>query len=162
MASSKTVPSLSAQVLTPENTAALSAEFVRLVQERIDSSPGLKGIALRTSVNMLTSTRPDILTYGMARLLPEFVAALQPLYEDYRRSTDSAAAGFGTFLIAHREAAVAAMMQVADTRAARARHALYQRFFRSLRPTIEKEADNFIPVLAARIDETLPSRATTA
>ncbi|TAM12884.1 MAG: hypothetical protein EPN72_12155 [Nevskiaceae bacterium] len=161
MASSKTVPSLAARILTPENTAQLSAEFVNLVQERIDGSPGLKGIALRTSVSMLTATRPDILTHGMTRLLPEFIAALQPLYDDYRRSGGNGAASFGAFLIARRESATAAMMRVADARAAGSKHALYQRFYKSMRGTIELEAERFIPILAARIDETLQSDTAT-
>ncbi|HEU0195946.1 MAG TPA: hypothetical protein VFQ88_01855 [Nevskiaceae bacterium] len=166
MTPSKPVPSLSAQVLAPDRVAALDAEFTQVIEARIRKSPGLKGIALRTGVGVLAAAKPDIVKRGVARLLPDFISALDPLYENYHRSggasAQSAAGSFGDYLLAHRKEAVAAMMQTADRRTEGSTNPMYHRFYGSLRGTIEREADAILPEMARNLDEELSHIQTIA
>lgn len=165
MTLAKKIPSLSAQVLTPERTPAVNAQFVRLVEERIRKSPGLKGVALRTAVTTLNASRPDIVARAVARLLPDFIDVLEPLYADYHKShpADAAAGrGFGDYLMSRRTDAVHALMGLADERSAGATHSVYQRFYNRLRNTIAREADAIMPPLSECLDAELVRGAEAA
>lgn len=158
MTSSKKPASLSARILTPERLPTLNAEFGHLVEDRIRKSPGFKGVALRAGIAMLSSTKPDIVPRAVARLLPDFITTLDPLYADYHRSDPVNARkgqGFGAYLLSRREDAVAAMMQFSDTRSAGSTNQAYHQFYNSLRGTIAREADTLLPTLARQIDAEL-------
>lgn len=137
---------------------ALNRVFAELVHHRIHACRGIKGVALRAGVGALAAAQPAIVERASARLLPEFVDALEPLYAEYRKSTVRATAragSFGHYLLARRREAVDVMMARADQRAARTKNALYGRFYRTLRGTIAAEADAIMPTLAEHLDAAL-------
>src|SRR5580692_11148390 len=77
------MPALADIVLTAERKDALVADCVHLTEGRIAARGGLRGIAMKTSLSLLKTARPDILPRAMQILLPDFVVALDPLYQDY-------------------------------------------------------------------------------
>lgn len=165
MAASRVPDTLTAALL-PENgdRDPLYADCVQLIETRAQRSPGLKGMALRTGLGMLKSTRPDILPRAVRRLLPEFVTALEPFYAEYRLATTQGAGNredFSAFLLQRRDAAVQAVLAAADAQAAGSRNTTVRGFYGKVRGTIANEIHGALPTLCRRIDIEL-QRSTAA
>jgi hypothetical protein len=139
-------------LLTSEQSADVVAAVVQLIESQVASRGGLKGVGLRTGLGMAKAIRPDILPKAVQRLLPEFAAALDPLYQQW------AATGtpdFGAFLRLHPAEAGASLLAVADTRVRQASSAV-QTIYGRLRGSAETEVQSALPALSDLLQRFLP------
>jgi len=153
------MPALADIVLTAERKDALVADCVHLTENRIAGRGGLRGIALKTGLSLLKAARPDILPRAMQALLPDFVAALDPLYQDYLAASDRPA-DFASFLQGRSDAAVDALLGVTDARAARVHNPAIKSVYARLRGGAESEVGAALPDFANLLSNYL-ARATT-
>lgn len=100
-------------LLAPHQKAAFYADAVKLLDAQIAALSGLRGIALKTTVNMLKSAKPQILERAVAGLMPGFIDALEPLHQRFRKSGDR---DFSLFLQRHPDEVIEALLGVADRR----------------------------------------------
>ena len=150
------MPALADIVLTAQNKDPLVAGCVALVEGRVAGRGGLRGIALKTGLAMLKSARPDVLPRAMQALLPDFVASLEPLYQDY---VTAAAGDFGGFLQRHSARTVQALLGVTDARAERAHNAAIKSVYARLRGGAEQEVDAALPQFAQLLSGYVPRSA---
>lgn len=149
-------PTLKAGLLSSGHEAALADDTLHLLEDRINSSPGLKGVALRTGIGVLKATRPNMLQRAVHRLLPDLIAALEPFYSEYRERVGSTGqpGEFSDFLIQHEEAATNAVMQSMDSLVSGSSNAV-RSFYARTRSTINREIHGAMPSLSQRIDAEL-------
>jgi len=140
------MPALADIVLTARNKDPLVADCVRLVEDRVANRGGLRGIALKTGLSMLKGARPDILPRAMQALLPDFVGALEPLYQDYLSAEKGR--DFAGYLEQHRRRTVEALLGVTDARAARIHNSAIKGVYARLRGGAEQEVDAVLPQFA--------------
>jgi hypothetical protein len=160
------MPTLASIVLTAQHQEALVTDCVHLVEQRIAARGGLRGAAVKTSLSLIKAARPDFLARAMRALLPEFVAALEPLYQDFAAAQeftqDKGGGGgrgdFAGFLQAHSAQAVAALLGVADDRAARLQNPAVKSVYARLRGGAEEEVAGALPGLAALLGRHLAAR----
>ncbi len=137
---------------SPDGTAGqpgtdrLVAACVQLIEQHVARRGGLKGLALKAGLSMTTAARPDILPRAMARLLPEFAVALDPLYQKFMLGNTS---DFAAFLVAHRKSATTALLDVADRKISESPNAAAKSVYARLRGGAEAEVDAMLPALAA-------------
>lgn len=81
-------------LLAPEKKDAVIADLARLLEGAVANRGGLTGMALKTGLAMLKSGKPDVLERGATRMLPEFAAQLQPLFERFQKEGGADFAGF--------------------------------------------------------------------
>ncbi|HWY25141.1 MAG TPA: hypothetical protein VNX47_09495 [Nevskia sp.] len=143
--------------MTAQNKDPLVADCVQLVEGRVAARGGLRGLALKTGLSVLKSARPDVLPRAMQALLPEFVSALDPLYQDY--TVAGARPDFASFLQQHRERTVEALLGVTDSRAAQARNAAIKSVYARLRGGAEQEVEAALPQFAQLLSSYLPRPA---
>lgn len=121
--------SLADILLAPHHRDELIAEAATMVEQHIRQRGGLKGIGMKTGLSLLKAARPDILERASARMLPDMVRALQPVYAEFRQSGDG---DFAVFLGKHAGQAVELMLGVADSKVAASHNgaakAAYERF----------------------------------
>ena len=153
------MPALADIVLTAKNKDALVADCVQLTEGRIAGRGGLRGLAMKTSLSLLKAARPDILPRAMQALLPDFVTALEPLYQDYLAATDRQA-DFASFLQGRPDAAVGALLGVADARAGRVQNPAVKSVYARLRGDAEHEVGAALPDFARLLSNYLPRTAT--
>ena len=67
----------------------LIADLVEMVEEYVADRGGFRGITLRTGLAAVKRKLPDAIPRTVTRLLPEFLAALEPLH-DRARARDGA------------------------------------------------------------------------
>ena len=135
-------------LLDPAHKAALIGDCVQLIESRVADLGGLKGMALKTGMSMLKAAKPGILERATASLLPEFVAALEPLY---RECTQAGNAGFSQFLQRNAPRATQDLLAVADRRVAESDSPRIKSIYAKLRGSAETEVQAAIPGLAGII-----------
>ena len=153
------MPALADIVLTAQNKDALVADCVHLTEGRIAARGGLRGIAMKTSLSLLKAARPDILPRAMQALLPDFVGALDPLYQDFVAAPAPGPQDFASFLQRRSDAAVGALLQVTDDRAARVQNAAVKSVYARLRGGAESEVGAALPDFARLLSNYLPRPA---
>lgn len=144
MAHTKTLRDI---LLAPHQKDAVIHDFSVLLRQQLTALSGLKGLALKTTVNMLESSRPGALDRALASLLPGFAKALEPLYQEFLASSDR---DFSLFLRKHEHATVQALLSVSDERikdASDTGKSIYRKF----RGTAEDQVRNAIPKLSRLI-----------
>jgi hypothetical protein len=138
-------------LLTAPQRDAVVEETVRLIESHVGSRTGLRGMSLKTGLAMVKAAKPGILGRAVRRLLPEFVGALDPLYQEFR-----AAGGkdFADYLRKHSGRATAALLQVADVRVEQA-SPMARSAYAKFRGSAEAEVAAALPALARLISARL-------
>ena len=143
-------------LLAPERRDALIARTAQWVDEYVGALAGLRGMALRAGLAAARAVRPDAVERGVTRLLPEFAAALEPFWQDFRASgRASGGRDFGAYLRQHAAPASAAMMARVDARMAGTSHRALAAAYRRLRGTLAAELERTLPDVARMLGRTL-------
>lgn len=124
----------------------LVQDCVQRIEAQIAARGGLKGLGMKTALAMLKAAKPGILPRALARLLPEFAQALEPLYRQFRAERGKPAQ-LARFLVEHQAIAIAALLAVADARAGVASAPVRSAYAR-LRGGAEEEIGALWPALA--------------
>lgn len=135
--------SLADILLASHHKDALIIDVAALLERHVQSRRGLKGLLMKAGLSLLKSTRPDIAQRASNRLLPEMLHALEPLYRQFRKSSDG---DFAVFLSKNAESASGALLAVADTRIANSgptARSTYQQF----RSGADEEVRLLLPAL---------------
>ena len=140
-------------LLAPARRDALVADLAVLVETHIARRSGLRGATLRAGMAAVRRKLPDAVPRTVTRLLPDLVAALEPLHA---RSTARSGAEFARSLKGDRAAVAETLMGIADARVARSTHATVKAFYARFRATAEHEAEDLIPGLADVLARHLP------
>lgn len=132
-------------LLADHQREALVADCVNVVERHLNGLRSLRGMALKTGLAMFKKARPDVLPSVVGKLLPDFAVALEPLYQQFRQSTDR---DFSLFLRKHEEEATEALIGVADRRAARSTNETVHATYSKLRSSVRSELQAMLPELA--------------
>lgn len=133
---------------SPFQRETFAADLARLVEAQVASRGGLRGMGLKTGLALLKSAKPDLLDGALRRNAPQFIAALQPLYETFLNGPDR---DFAVFLQKHAAEARDALLGVADVRAAASRNAALKAAYGRLRGAAESEIEAAVPALGRLI-----------
>lgn len=140
-------------LLGGERRDAAVRDMADWVERFVADKSGLRGMALRAGLGAAKSARPDIVPRAVARLLPEFADALEPLWQRFGKSGEK---DFGAFLERHAAEARSAIMGVADARVAASHNRALHSGYKGLRGTLEKELDTLLPGIARMLGRELP------
>lgn len=144
--------SLSDILLTPEKKDAAIADFAHLLEDSVHQRHGLKGMAMKTGLSMLKAARPDIMTRGATRMLPEFVTALDPLFAQFQAEGGR---DFAAFLTRHADEAVQRIASAADRSIAQSTHATAKSVYEKFRGGAEKDIAGLLPQVGALVNKYL-------
>lgn len=141
-------------LLAPGQRELVVGKTAGWIERYVADRGGFKGLTLKTALRALKALRHDALELGIDRLLPDFAAALDPLFQRFRVRGSGT---FGAYVGEHIDEATAALMAVTDARAARASHAGLKSIYRRLRGTLEGELHTVLPKLVAGFGKLGPS-----
>lgn len=139
---------LSDLLLAPHQRDALISDCAKLIQNQIDNHAPMRRMALKAGISILNSIRQDGLRWAVERMLPEFIAALEPLYGRFKQSNDR---DFSLFLRKHSEDAVEALLGAADKRARQVQSAVLRGGYARVRPMARAEVEEALPGLSKLI-----------
>lgn len=139
------MPTLAELLLVPHQRDALISDCVSLIETQVESRGAIRRLALKAGLSMLNSIRPNALNRAVARLLPDFAAALEPLYQRFRQSSG---ADFSLFLAQNSDEAVRALLGATDQVAGKHPNARVRAVYDKFRSTAETEVRGALPGLA--------------
>ncbi|MBC8067164.1 MAG: hypothetical protein IAG13_02430 [Deltaproteobacteria bacterium] len=142
--SSSLVDKLTAPDVRPQVVAAC----VSLVDREVASKGGLSGMAVKAGYAVIKAVKPGFVAQVVETLLPEFAAAMEPIY------TREGAAGpeaFTRYLEGHRDEVADALLTVTDARAQRAKNPTIKKTYDRLRGSARDNVSAAVPNLAATL-----------
>lgn len=145
------VKSLSEILLAADRRERVNAGFVTLIEDFVADRGGLKGMAYRAGMAMIQKARPGILQRGVDKLLPLYLQALDPLYQEFAKAGGS---DFAAYLQKHSKRAAEALIAVADQRITRASDSA-QKYYGKFRGGADEEVRNLLPGLSKLIQKNL-------
>ena len=123
----------------------LATDVVTLVERHIAQRSGVRGVALRAAMAAVHRRLPDAIPRTVDRLLPDFIAHLEPLHERSRAADGKA---FAQYLKKDKAQSAEAMLAIADDRVERSSNGALKAFYKGFRGTAEREAEEIVPALA--------------
>jgi hypothetical protein len=135
---------LESTLLAQDRREKLVADCVRVIETQVASRGPIRRIALGAGLAVLEAIKPRALQRAVGTLLPEFAAALDPLYQ---RFLAGKCGDFSEFLDRHPAEAVAALIAVTDRRAGASANAAVRSAYGRLRGSAETEVRGALPAL---------------
>ncbi|NKF23789.1 DUF6918 family protein [Solimonas marina] len=132
----------------PAQREAFAADLVKLVEQHVANTRGLRGIGLKTGLSLLKAAKPDLLDGALRRNAPQFIAALEPLYESFLNQPGG---DFAVFLQKNTDDAREALLSVADRRVAASSNGGLKSAYKRMRGSAESEIEAAIPALGSLI-----------
>lgn len=136
------------EVLTDEKKKPLVvADSCALLDAEVDDKGGLSGLAIKAAYRAVKGIKPGFITHAVEDLLPEFAAALDPLYAEALAQSQPVATHF------ERNAGrvADALLAITDRRAVKAQSAVAKGAYEKLRGTAKKNVEAAVPRLGRMI-----------
>lgn len=144
------MPTLVEKITAPDVHPQVIEGCMQLIESEVASKSGLSGAAVKAGYAVVKKLKPGMIQDVVTKLLPEFGAALQPMYE----KSGAAAAGEGSgkiftdYLMAHQDEAADALLGVTDRKAQNAKNKTLQKTYERLRGGAKAHVTAAIPGLS--------------
>lgn len=128
------------KLTAPEVRPKVVAACVDLIDREVASKGGLSGMAVKAGYAVIKAIKPGFVAQVVESLLPDFAAAMQPMYE---REGDN----FATWAEGHRSEIADALLSVTDARAQKAKNATIKKTYERLRGSAREHVAAAVPNL---------------
>jgi hypothetical protein len=122
---------------------AIIADCCTLVDEEVSAKSGLSGFAVKAGYAAVKGIQPGFIKQVVEKLLPEFAAQLDPIWEEGRTETDGPAG----HLTRNRSKVADALLSVTDGKAKNAKSAVVRGTYEKLRGSAKKNVEEAVPRL---------------
>jgi hypothetical protein len=120
-----------------------------LIDEEVASRGGISGLALKAGYGAVKGIKPGFVKSVVGDLLPEFAAALEPLFQEALQSNRGVAAHFDS----NASRVADALLGITDEKAARSKNALVKSTYEKLRSGAKKNVEQAVPRLAKLVEK---------
>ncbi len=138
------VEKLTGEEVRPKVVAAC----VDLVDREVDAKGGLSGMAIKTGYKIIKAIKPGFVAQVVDSLLPEFAAAMEPMYA---REGAAGPDAFAKYLHNHQDEVADALLSVTDARAQRAKNATIRKTYERLRGGARDNVSAAVPQLVVTL-----------
>lgn len=140
-----------AEILTqPEIRPQVVRACAVLIDAEVQSKSGFSGLAVKAGYKLVKALKPTMIPEVVDKLLPEFAAAMQPMFAEVEQQASTGGRPRGELFSTHMQAdpkrVATALLTVTDRRAEKASGALKKTYAR-LRDTAEEHVQAAIPGL---------------
>lgn len=134
---------LSDTIQNPSVRDAVVADCVQLIDAQLATKKGLSGMALKTAYRVVKGIGPNYLPGAIARLIPDAVAAIDPMWQKGQQTGDPV-----TYLSQNQSQAADQLLSVTDRRAENSSNAAVRSSYNQLRKSIKPDVEAAIPGLS--------------
>jgi hypothetical protein len=136
------------KLTAPEVRPKVVAACVDLVDKEVSSKGGLSGMAVKAGYAVIKAIKPGFVAQVVESLLPDFAAAMQPMYD---RESANGPDAFPKWAETHKSEVADALLSVTDTRAQRAKNATIKKTYEKLRGSARDHVSAAVPNLIAAL-----------
>lgn len=127
----------------PAKRGALIEDSLRVLDAEVDSKGGLSGLALKAAFKLIKGISPEFLRGTVDHLLPEFLQALDPVYQEaVQRSVDPK-----QHLTSNPGRVADALLAITDGKANRSKNQVVKKTYERLRESAKKHVEAAVPRL---------------
>ena len=141
---------LSELLLQPaDKRADVVADCCKLIDEEVAGKSGISGLAIKAGYGAVKGIKPGFVKQVVSDLLPEFAAALEPIWVEAKKAGKPIATQYD----AQSERAADALLAITDTKAKTSKSVVVKGTYEKLRPTAKKHVEAAIPRLGRLIEK---------
>ena len=118
-------------LLDPSRRAQVVGDFVTLVDNEVASKKGLTGMGIKAGFKAVKKFKPGIIPQLIADLLPEFIQAIEPFYDEFLAGDQG---DIKMFVSSQKDRIADGLLSVTDARAQTSKHKLLVSTYKKLRP----------------------------
>lgn len=129
-------------------------DAVQLIDKEVSNKSGLTGLALKGGYKVVKKLKNGkMISFAVDKLLNDFTAALEELYDGF---LESEASGFDVFLMKHEDTAADALLGITDQKAERADSKVIKKTYSKLRKTAKGHVVDALPGVGQLIEKHCP------
>ena len=133
---------LSDTLLAAHHREEFLTDTVALIERHVAHLSGIKGLGFKTALAAANRAVPDVIPRGTRRLMPQFLAALEPLHVQFRAKKH---ADFSVFFSRNSAQAAELLLSVTDARFAQSANAAARSFYKTFRRQVSRELAKSLP-----------------
>ena len=140
------IKSLASILLDPTQINQVAQACVSLIESEVSSKKGLKGMGIKAGFAAVKRWKPNVISQLVLTLLPEFVDAIEPFYQEFIKSGQ---ADFKQYLMGQKDRVIMGLLSVTDLRASKSKHKILVSTYKKLRPLAEAQVAAAMPKLTS-------------
>ena len=129
-------------LLEESRRPALVKDCVRVIEDEVGSKSGMGGLVIKTAFKTVKAVKPGIIPDVVNVLLDDFVAQLNPVYEEF---TGAGSGDIKAFVVARADRVADSLLAITDGRAKKSRHRTLVKAYNKLRPQGKKQVVTAMP-----------------
>jgi hypothetical protein len=129
-------------LLAPEIKPQVVKDCYQLIDQQISEMSGMSGAAVKLAFKAVNTFMPGHAYHMAGKLLPDFVAQLEPYWADFNIAGGS---GFGDYLAKHGDEVAGALLSVTDAKAAASDRPTVTRAYGTVRGGAAKHIQAALP-----------------
>lgn len=142
------VPTLTDSLLDPAKVGSIRAEVRELIDAEVGDKKGASGLAVKGGYSAVKKVSPSVIDDAIEKLWPQFVAKLDPFYQQW-----GGAGSFADFLVGRSDAVSDALLGVTDERVETTSKSAIKKVYGSLRPSAKKNVAEALPRIGALVQK---------
>lgn len=135
--------SLADAIEDPTKKKAIVADCCSLVDQEVADKSGFSGLAIKAGYGAVKSIKPGFIAEVVDKLLPEFCAQLDPIWEEGKKNGNPV-----TFFGANKSRVADALLSITDAKAKHAKSSVVRGTYDKLRGSAKKNVEEAVPRLA--------------
>jgi len=143
------MPTLTEVLNSDAKKAAVVDDCCVLIDDEVRDKGGLSGFAIKAGYAAVKGIKPGFIKQVVTDLLPEFSAALDPLYQEALAQGKPV----GDHLRSNAPRAADALLAITDGRAAKTNSGIVKATYEKLRPLAKKNVEAAMPRVSRMIDK---------
>ncbi len=133
----------------PDRLKSVVDDCLVILDEEVASKRGFTGVGIKAGFKVVKSFKPGFLRTVVTDLVPEFAAALDPLYQEALASD----AEVDTFIRRNVSRVSDALLAITDEKAGRSNNGVIKGAYNRLRGTAKKHVEAAVPRLGQLVDK---------
>jgi hypothetical protein len=141
--------SLTDALTSPEKKAIVIDDCLALIDAEVADKGGLSGLAIKAGYGVVKGIRPGFIKHVVTDLLPEFAAALDPIWQDAQKDGKSTPDYFSS----NATRVADALLAITDAKSQKAKSGAVKSTYDKLRGTAKKNVEAAVPRLGKMVEK---------
>ncbi len=129
--------------------ASVVDDCCALIDAEVGDKGGISGLAIKAGYATVKGVKPGFVKHVVQDLLPEFAAALEPMYQEAKTAGKAVAEHFS----ANAARTADALLSITDAKAQRSKSAVVKGTYDKLRSSAKKNVEAAIPRLGKMVEK---------
>lgn len=143
------MPSLTDSLEEPEKKKAIIEDCIVLLDAEVADKGGLSGLAIKAGYSAVKGVRPGFIRQAVTDLVPDFAAALDPIWKDGK----DAGKATPEYFAANSARVADALLAITDAKAKKAKSGLVKSTYDKLRNSAKKNVEQAVPRLGKMVEK---------